>query len=193
MRRVSESLRETRTPRETENPAVFVIAGAMAAGKSTVADLLARRFPRGVHVRGDQFRRAVVSGRAEMSPEPSEDAIAQLHLRYRLAGITADTYAAAGFTVVVQDVAFGSALPTFVEAVTWPHRYVVMLAPTADVLAKREANRTKTGYSAAFTPETMDRDLRTTTPRIGLWLDTSALTPAETVDAILERRGEALA
>jgi dephospho-CoA kinase len=41
----------------------FVITGVMAAGKSTVADLLARRFDRGVHVRGDVFRKMIVTGR----------------------------------------------------------------------------------------------------------------------------------
>ena len=31
-------------------PAVYLITGPMAAGKSTVARLLAARFPRGVHL-----------------------------------------------------------------------------------------------------------------------------------------------
>ena len=65
---------------------VIVITGAMAAGKSTVAELLAHRLPRSVHVRGDVFRTMVVNGRAEMTPQPTEEAIAQLHLRYDLAG-----------------------------------------------------------------------------------------------------------
>ncbi|MFE4593275.1 hypothetical protein [Streptomyces laurentii] len=38
-------------------PAVVLITGVMAAGKSTVAELLARRLPRAAHVRGDLFRR----------------------------------------------------------------------------------------------------------------------------------------
>lgn len=33
----------------------------------------------------------------------------------------------------------------------------------------------------------LDADLRTQTPRIGLWLDTSAQPPEETVDEILAR------
>ena len=54
----------------------------MATGKSTVADLLAIRLPRSVHIHGDVFRRMVVSGRADMTPNPSPDAMAQLNLRY---------------------------------------------------------------------------------------------------------------
>ena len=57
----------------------------MAAGKSTVAELLAQRLPRSVHVRGDVFRTMVVNGRADMTPQPTAEAIAQLHLRYDLA------------------------------------------------------------------------------------------------------------
>jgi hypothetical protein len=58
----------------------------MASGKSTVANLLAATFPKGVHLEGDVFRRFIVSGRHEMTPEPSEEALAQLRLRYLLSG-----------------------------------------------------------------------------------------------------------
>ncbi|MDZ5446348.1 AAA family ATPase [Micromonospora sp. 4G57] len=87
-----------------ETPAVVPITGIMAAGKSTVAELLARRVPRSVHLRGDVFRRMVVNGRAEMTAQPSEEAWRQLRLRYELAATVADRYAGAGFTVVLQDV-----------------------------------------------------------------------------------------
>ena len=69
----------------------------MAAGKSTVADLLAIRLPKSVHIHGDVFRRMVVNGRADMTPNPSPDAIAQLNLRYDLAAMTADRYAGEGY------------------------------------------------------------------------------------------------
>ncbi|WP_334609849.1 AAA family ATPase [Micromonospora sp. CPCC 205546] len=68
-----------------ELPSVVLISGIMAAGKSTVAEALARRLPRAVHLRGDVFRRMVVSGRAEMTAEPSAEAWRQLRLRYDLA------------------------------------------------------------------------------------------------------------
>jgi len=43
---------------------------------------------RSVHVRGDLFRRMVVNGRADMTPDPSAEAVRQLRLRYRLTAAT---------------------------------------------------------------------------------------------------------
>ena len=45
-----------------------------------------------MRVRGDEFRRMVVSGRVATSPKPSPEAWAQLRLRYRLAAMTADVW-----------------------------------------------------------------------------------------------------
>lgn len=39
-----------------EGGVIYVISGLMASGKSTVAELLARRLARSVHLRGDVFR-----------------------------------------------------------------------------------------------------------------------------------------
>ncbi|MDU0288069.1 AAA family ATPase [Saccharothrix longispora] len=164
--------------------AVLVITGIMAAGKSTVAQLVAERLPRAVHVRGDVFRRMIVSGRADPTPGNAAEAEAQLRLRYRLATSTADEYAAAGFTAVVQDVVLGGHLRTFVDSVRTRPRHVVVLAPSPEAVAAREAARPKSGYGA-WTVADLDRGLREGTPRIGWWLDTTDLTPGQTADAIL--------
>jgi dephospho-CoA kinase len=39
---------------------IVLITGIQADGKSTVAQMLAERLPRSVHLRGDLFRRAIV-------------------------------------------------------------------------------------------------------------------------------------
>ncbi|MFD1150985.1 AAA family ATPase [Saccharothrix hoggarensis] len=166
-------------------PAVVVITGAMAAGKSTVAQRLAERLPRAVHVRGDVFRRMVVSGRADTLPDAADEAEAQLRLRYRLSAMVADEYAAHGWTAVVQDVILGDHLAAYVDAVRTRPRYVVVLAPSPDALRAREEQRPKTGYGA-WTVEDLDRGLREGTPRIGLWLDSSDQTPDQTVRAVLD-------
>ncbi|MFD6662684.1 AAA family ATPase [Micromonospora chalcea] len=169
-----------------KSPAVVLISGIMAAGKSTVAEGLARQLPRSVHLRGDVFRRMIVSGRADMTAEPTDEALGQLRLRYDLAASTADRYAAAGFTVVLQDVVLGADLPAMVGRIRHRPLAVVVLAPRAEVVAARERDRPKTGYGD-WPVADLDAGFRADTPRIGLWLDTSDQTPEETVTEILAR------
>jgi GrpB-like predicted nucleotidyltransferase (UPF0157 family) len=132
----------------------------MAAGKSTVARLLAARFERGVHLEGDVFRRSIVGGRAEMTPDPSPEALEQLSLRYRLAAAAADTYVEAGFGVVLEDVVAGSLLGDYRTMIRSRPCHVIVLLPSVDGFAD-------------------------STPRVGIWLDTTNLTPEETVEEIL--------
>jgi len=170
-----------------EQPVVLV-TGISASGKSTVADLLARRFSRGVHVKGDIFRRMVVSGRQEMSSQPSEEAWSQLRLRYRLGAASTDAYHEAGFSVVVQDVVIGPVLVEYIQAIRSRPLVVVVLTARAEVVARREAKRTKVAYrGGSISIEQLDRALRQDTPRIGLWLDNSDQQPDETVEEIIER------
>ena len=61
---------------------LFVISGVSAAGKSTVARLLAERFERGVCVPGDAIRAMIASGRIDMRPDAGKEALRQLTLRY---------------------------------------------------------------------------------------------------------------
>jgi predicted kinase len=166
--------------------AVVLITGVMAAGKSTVAELLAGQLPRAVHVRGDVFRRMVVSGREELLPEETAEARAQLELRHRLSALVADEYADHGWTAVVQDVVLGEDLGRYVARVRTRPLYVVVLAPSTATVRSREAQRPKTGYGAAWTVDALDRTLREETPRIGLWVDTSEQTPVQTVSSILD-------
>ena len=171
-------------------PALFVITGVMAAGKSTVAQALAERLPNSVHLRGDVFRKLIVSGRAAMTAGLSDEAEAQLNLRYRLAAGAAREYLNAGFLVVYQDIIVGKRLPEVLGLLP-ASPFLVVLCPDAEVVAARDAARAKTGYSAAFTAAFFDRVLRNETPPLGLWLDTSAFGVTATVETILARLDEA--
>jgi cytidylate kinase len=176
---------------EQYEPAVgFVVTGVMAAGKSTVAELLAQRFSRGVHVRGDVFRKMIVRGRDPITPELGDEALRQLDLRQRLAADVANDYWRDDFTVVVQDIYAGSALNNVVGRLEISPLYVVVLHPRPDVVAAREAQREKSGYGA-WDVAAFCESFEAQTPRIGLWLDTSELTPDETVDEIMRRRLDA--
>ena len=165
---------------------VYVISGPMAAGKSTVARLLAARFERGVHIEGDLFRRCIVAGREEMTPDASAEAVEQLRLRYRLAAYAADAFADEGFTAVLEDVispAFLGEVETSIR--TRPCRIVVLLPSTA-ALSVREAARQAKGYDRWSVEQLRDAFDRVSDRR-GIWLDTTDLTPEATVDAILAK------
>jgi len=171
----------------TDN-AVFLITGPSAAGKSTVGRLLAATFPRGVFLEGDVFRRAIVTGRHEMTPDASAEARAQLRLRYRVAAAAADAYFAEGLTVVWVDVIAGPMLAQCVELIRSRPLHVVVLIPSIETVAAREASRSTAGYTH-FSVEQLYDAFAETTPRLGLWLDTSDHTPERTVAEILAACG----
>jgi GrpB-like predicted nucleotidyltransferase (UPF0157 family) len=173
-----------------EQPVVYLITGPMAAGKSTIAGLLAARYERGVHLEGDMFRRSIVGGREEITPDPSPEALDQLHLRYRLAATAADIYFDAGFSVALEDVVAGPFLGDYRTMIRGRPCHLIVLLPSVEAVAEREAGRRHKGYGT-WTIEQLYDGFVTTTPRVGIWLDTTHLTPEETVEEILARTNSA--
>jgi predicted kinase len=166
-------------------PRLFIITGAMAAGKSTVAQAVAEALPKSVHLRGDVFRRMIVNGAAVMGPVLDDEALAQLQLRHDLACDVARRYHSAGFSVVYQDILIGRSLTDVVERLRDLDPKIVVLSPDAATLARRDHDRSKTGYSAAFPPEILADALVRETPRIGLWIDSSQMSVDDVVARIL--------
>jgi predicted kinase len=154
----------------------------MASGKSTLAQHLAERLTRSVHLRGDVFRRMVVGGRAEMSSKSTAGALSQLQLRYQASFEAARLYSAAGFTVVYQDTIIGPALAEVVEFYRGHRLHVIVLSPRLNVVSQREQDRPKTGYTH-FTVEALDEVMRST-PRIGVWIDNSDQSVEQTAHSV---------
>ncbi len=122
-------------------PRIILITGNRAAGKSSVAQALAKRLTKSVHLRGDIFRCMIVNGQAEMTLNLSDEAYQQLQLRYRLAATAARHYLQAGFTVVYQDIIIGSTLAKVVANFRDVPLSVIMLCPKAEVVVERDKAR----------------------------------------------------
>ena len=170
-------------------PRIIVVTGIQAAGKTTVARLLAQRFERGVHIEADALQKMIVSG-GEWVSEPgvmSPGAARQLGLRLDNACLLARSFFEAGFTVVVDDIIIGERWRHLKSALKGVPFTLVVLAPKVEVVVpERDRNRGKRTLGEDWA-HYLDRELRETMTRIGVWIDNSAQTPDETMDEILRR------
>jgi predicted kinase len=166
--------------------ALFVISGVSAAGKSTVARLLAERFERGVCVPGDCIRAMLVSGRVDMRPDAGQEALRQLALRYAGALSVADVFLEGGFDVVVEDVIIGPILRDFLAMVPVPEFHLVFLDPDVAAIERRDRERGRAAYGPGrWSAGGLQALLRQETDRMGLWIDTTWQSAEQTVAAIL--------
>jgi chloramphenicol 3-O-phosphotransferase len=167
---------------------VVIITGVQGAGKSSVAAALASVLERSIHLDGDLIYRMVVSGRENMSPSPSGEAVRQLRLRYAAAVEVLRIYATAGFSTVYSDVIRQEDYPAIIHGLSPLSVCTVVLTPSTDVVVAREISRGKnsyrdwmrTGLSLSESIDMLYGDL----PVGGIRIDSSNLTLEATVDAI---------
>jgi len=169
----------------------FLISGVPGAGKTTVARLLARRFPLAAHIEADEIQNLIVSGGLHPQQEPAAEAARQYRLRTANVSLLADSFAGAGIVPVIDDTVVERArLDDYLAELRTRPLHLVLLAPPPEVALARDAARQTKQVGHIWGH--LDAVMREQMPGLGLWIDTAHMTAEETADAILERRSEAV-
>lgn len=169
-------------------PVLIVVTGIMAAGKSTIARLLAQQFARGVHIPADMLQHMIVSGGKWVKEpgEPDGEEARQLRLRLKHMCLLGRSFLEAGFTVVLDDIILGERWQHLQADLQGVPFSLVVLAPRVDVVTKlRDPGRAMPLIGEEWA-KYLDHVLRTTMAGWGLWIDNSEQTPEETVQQILQ-------
>ena len=163
---------------------LIVVTGPPGAGKSTVARVLADRFPRSALVTGDSFF-AFVSGGwvAPWLPEAHE----QNDVVLRAAASAAGRFVAGGYTVVYDGVLGPWFLPTFSAATGLACLSYVVLLPSEQECLGRVAGRSGHGFTDPDATRRMHREFADADIADRHLLRDSAGPPSSVAEQILDR------
>jgi broad-specificity NMP kinase len=118
---------------------VWLISGIPGAGKTTVSRLLAERLERSVVIEGDLLQGWIVSGNVWPGGEPADESTRQIQLNMRNQCLLARSYAAAGFTPIIDYVIVSRAdLHEYREQLRDLAVHFVVLHPGKDVVIALE-------------------------------------------------------
>jgi predicted kinase len=168
----------------------LLITGTPGAGKTTVTQMVAERLPRAARLDADVFGMMLVSGWANMLDaegnwNPGPEGQQQLRLRMVNVCSTADNFAEAGYTPVIDQVVETRQELAFIAGrLRVRPLMLVVLCPPLEVARHRNATRSveaRVDYDFAPLARNQQRELGD----LGWWLDSGELTAEETADLIV--------
>lgn len=174
-------------------PNIFLLAGAPAVGKSTTARALAARSTKSLHLHVDALREMVVSGMAWPGSDWPPALIEQVALARNSAMQMARLYYEAGFDVVIDDFWDPhTQMDEYAQLENESHFKKVLLLPSQAAAEARNRARSGDSGQSVYIAEgirivylDLIRVAGDLPARGWQVLDTSHMSIAETVDAIL--------
>jgi len=136
---------------------IFIISGVPGSGKTTLSRTLMQRFPFGVHLPVDEFRKLVVSGVSHPIPIWTDETARQFALARAATADVARRYAQAGFAVAIDDVILHEqAIIDLLNALAGLTVHRVILRPPVETALER--NRTR--KTKSFDPSILEDTIR---------------------------------
>jgi predicted kinase len=169
----------------------WLVTGIPGAGKTTTSAALAARFSRGAHIPGDVIQHLIVGGSAPPDPLGDQEANLPTELCVRNQCLLARSFRSEGYAVVL-DYVIGSAerLQSYLDQLPDEPIGLVVLTPAIEVARARDREKPDGLVLQAWA--TLNEEMLHELAGRGLWLDTSDMSVAATVNAILSHQEEAL-
>jgi predicted kinase len=156
------------------------------AGKSTVSKLAARLLPRAAQVKGDDVNLMILSGGVWFMGTPRDEARRQYELCKRNLCALANNFIDFGFTVLMDTVVQDRGMLDLLLALMSPRpTRLVILAPGIEVCQHRNAARHADEQFEFDGYEHLEADMKHHLGDIAWWFDTSALTPEESAEQLV--------
>lgn len=182
----NKKILETHMNKKNKSPKLILITGPPAAGKTTVANRLAKRFAKAIVIDENELRLMIRKG-FEAPRKKTREAKKQIRLVTQAAIFLAKLYSNAGFTVILTDVVISTKhLQQYAKPLRSNGFAAFGLLPNLATLRKRDRQRPKLEQMGSRVQELYRTCQKRKTNKIE-WIDSTRQTPSQTVEKILAK------